>query len=80
MLAMYEEALRHNQVKRIFCPGHRNVKQAALFLEFSCCAGTEIRRHTTVDDIEGVDRFPFLTLRGVDGRENKIILIAQRRP
>jgi len=64
VLAVDEEPLRHDQMKVILCAGHGNVEQSTFLLDLGRGAGTEVRRHAAVDDVEQIDRFPLLSLGG----------------
>ena len=77
-LAVRVEALRHDQVQMILGARHGDVEQAPLFLDLGLGAGRKVRRDAAVDGVEQEDRFPFLALGGMDGRENQIILVEQR--
>ncbi len=78
-LAMGEEALRHDEVQIILRPRHGDVKQAPLLLDFGRRPGGEIGGDAAVDGVEQKHRLPFLALGGMDGREDQIILVEQRR-
>ena len=41
-LLMSVKASGHDEIKFVFGPSHRHIKQAALFLEFRRCAGAEV--------------------------------------
>ena len=75
---MSEKPLREDKVQAISGACHRNVQQPALFLDFHARAGTEIGGNAPIHRIEDEDRFPFLTLRGMDRRQDQVILIEQR--
>jgi hypothetical protein len=55
MLTVREEALWHHEMKIVFCARHRDVKQAALLLKLSGRAGSEVRRHATINHVEDVN-------------------------
>lgn len=67
VLAMREETLRQHQMQIILGPGHSDIEQPSLLLDFMGLAGAEIRGHAAIDDVEHEHGFPFLTLGGVDG-------------
>ena len=79
-LAVGEKALRHDQMQAVLGARHRDVEQPALLLDFRCCSGTEIGGNTAVDDIEHEDGPPFLSLGGMNRREDQVVLIQQRHP
>ncbi len=54
------------------------VKQATFLLELGRGAGSEVRGHAAVDDVQDVDRLPFLALGRVDGRQDQIVLVKKR--
>ena len=78
-LAVREEALRHHQMQIVLGPGHRDIEQAALFFdlraEVPAPRSDGMQPSTTLSTI---DRFPFLALGGMDGREDQIVLVEQR--
>ena len=78
VLAMREEALRHDQMQIVLGARHRDIEQPALLLDLGRGAGAEIGRDAAVDDVEHEHRFPFLALGGMDGREDQIVLVEQR--
>ena len=79
-LAVDIEALRDDQRQFVPRPGHRDIEQPPLLLDLLRRAGREIGRDAAVDAIQDEDRAPFLPLGRMDGREDEIILVAQRRP
>ncbi len=78
VLAMGEEALRHDRVQIVLRARHRDIEQPPLLLDFRRRAGAEIGGDAAVDGIEHEDRLPFLALGGMDRREDQIILVEQR--
>jgi hypothetical protein len=76
--AMGEEPLRDHNVKVVLRPRHRDVKEAAFFLQFRTGAGAEIGRHATIDDVQHEDRLPLLTFRRMDGRQDEVVLVEKR--
>src|SRR5262249_61142681 len=78
-LLMGEEALRRDQVQVILGAGHGDVEQAALFLDLRRRARGEIRRNAAVDRIEEEHSLPLLPFGRMDGREDQIILVDERR-
>src|SRR3954468_7609116 len=73
------EALRHDDVELILGARHRDVKEPPLLLDLVRVAGGQIRRDAAINSVEHEHRFPLLSFGGVDGGENEIILIEQRR-
>lgn len=49
-------------------PRHGDVKRATFFFQLGRGAGAQVSRHAAVDEIERIDRHPFLSLSGIDGR------------
>ena len=78
-LPLNKEALRHDQVQMILGARHRDIKQPPLLLDLGLRSGGKVRRNAAVDHIENEDRLPFLALGRMDGREDQIILVEQRR-
>src|SRR5437660_10294012 len=78
MLTVREEALRDHQMENVLCPRHRDIEQTALLLEFGGGAGTQVRRHATVDHVQHVYRLPFLAFGRMDGRQDEVVLVQQR--
>ena len=62
--------------KFVLGSGHRHIEQTTLLFDLRCRASAKIGWEAAVDDIEHEHRFPLLTLRGMNGREDQIILIA----
>src|SRR5262245_40679559 len=79
MLTVHEEALWDDQVKIILGARHGNIEKSALFFQLSRCAGAQIGWHATVDDVQHIDRLPFLALGGMNRRQDQIVLITQWR-
>jgi hypothetical protein len=77
-LLMGIETLRHNQVQFILRPRHGHMKKTALLFDLLGGTGGEIRGNAAIDHIQDGDRLPFLAFRGMDGREDQIILIERR--
>ena len=77
MLAMGEEALRNHQMQMVAGAGHGDIEQAALLLDLGAGPGREVGRDAAVHHIEQKNRFPFLSLGGMDGRKDQIILVEQ---
>jgi hypothetical protein len=78
VLATHKKALRDDQVKGIL----RALVMATWSSRRSSSSSAVVpaprsRRHTAVDDIEGIDRFPFLALGGVDRRKDQVVLVAE---
>ncbi len=78
-LRMRIEAVRYDQVQMILGARHRDIEQTAFLLDFRLRAGGKIGRNAAVDAVEHEHRIPFLTLGRVDGRQNQIILVTERR-
>ena len=78
-LVVHVEALRHHQHQRVLGARHGDVEQPPLLLDLLGAAGRHVRGDAAVDDVEDVDRLPFLTLGGVDGRQDQVVLVEQRR-
>src|SRR5690348_3752170 len=72
-----EEALRCDQMQLVAGARHGDIKQPAFFLELMRRAGSKIGGDAAIDDIEDVDRFPFLALGGMDGRKDKVVLVLE---
>ena len=49
VLAVDEEALRHDQMEVVLCAGHGDIVQATFLLDLRRGAGTEVGRHAAVD-------------------------------
>ena len=79
VLPVREEALRHDEVQIVLGARHGDVEQPPLLLDLGRRAGAEVGGDAAVDDVEHEDRLPFLPLGGVDGREDEIVLVEQRR-
>src|SRR6202035_2346703 len=79
VLAMHEEALRDHQMEIVLGASHCDIEDPPLLLNLFRSAGAEVRRNTSIDDIQHEDRLPFLALGGMDGRKDRIILIEQRQ-
>ena len=78
-LLVDEEALRHDHMEIFLGARHRDIEQAALLLDFRRAAAAEVGRDAAVDAVEHEDRFPLLPLGGMDGREDQVVLVEQRR-
>src|SRR5438477_564699 len=78
VLAVNVEALRLHQVQRVARPRHGDVEQPALLLDLRRRARGHVRRDAAVDQVEDVDRVPFLALGGVDGGEDEVVLVQAR--
>ena len=79
MLAVGEEALRRDNVQAVLRPGHGDIEQPALLFDFRRRPRAKIGGDAAVDGVEDEDRFPFLSLGGMDRRQDQIILVEQRR-
>ena len=77
VLAMREESLRDHEMQVVLRARHRDIEQAALFLDFFRRSRAEVGRDAAVDDVQDEDRLPFLPLGGMNGREDEIILVAR---
>jgi hypothetical protein len=76
-LLMRIEALGHDEIEFILGARHRDVKQAAFFLDLFARAGGHIGRNAAIDDIEDKDRLPFLPFRRMDRRQDQIVFVEQ---
>jgi hypothetical protein len=72
VLAVDKEALRYDQTEVVLCAGHRDVEQSAFLLDFGRGAGSEVRRHAAVDDVEQIDRLPLLAFGGVNRGQDEV--------
>ena len=79
VLAVREEALRHDEVQVVLGARHGDVEQAPLLLDLGGRAGAEIGGDAAVDDVEDEHRLPLLPLGRMDGRQDQIVLVLQRR-
>src|SRR5882762_3761861 len=77
-LARQMELERRDERQIVLRASERNVQQAPLLLDELRLARREFRRETAVDDVEYVNRIPLHSFRGVDGREDEVVLIEQR--
>src|SRR5258708_38746153 len=77
-LALGEKPLRDHEVEIVLGARHGDIEEAPLFLDLVRSAGAEVRRNTSIDDIQHEDRLPFLALGGMNCRKDQIILIEQR--
>src|SRR6202171_385046 len=57
---------------------HRDIEQAALLLQFGGRAGAKVGGNAAVYDVKDEDRLLLLALRGMDGRQDEIVLVEQR--
>ncbi len=55
-----------------------NRSKSTFLLDLGRRAGTEVRRHAAINDVEQVDRFPLLALGGVDRGQDEVVLVEQR--
>ena len=58
---------------------HRDVEQAPLLLDLLARPGAHVRRNAAVDDVEDVHRLPFLALRGVNRRQDQVVVVEPGR-
>src|SRR5262249_8494969 len=79
MLTMHEEALRDDQVKIVLGSRHGDIEKPSLFFQLSRCAGSQIGWHAAIDDVQRIDRLPFLAFGGMNRGKDQIVLVAQRR-
>jgi len=79
MLMAAEDAQWLYQVKVLSGARHRDVQEAALFLDLLGAAGRQVRRDAAVGDVEHKHRIPFLALRGMDRRQHKVVFVEMRR-
>jgi hypothetical protein len=77
MLAVDEETLRHDQMKIVLCAGHGDIEEPPFLLDLGRGADTEVGRHATIDNVEQVDRLPFL-VGGMDRRQDEVLLVEKR--
>jgi len=75
-LAMGEKPLRDDEMQVVPGAGHRDVEQPAFLFGLGGGADAQVGGNAAVDDVENVDRLPFLYLGGVDGREDQIVFVA----
>ena len=80
ILAMNEQALRHDKMQAVLGPGHGDMEQAAFLVDVRRCSGAEIGRNAAVNDIQHEDGFPLLPFGRMDRREDQIVLIQHRHP
>src|SRR5436305_786148 len=62
MLVGAEEPQRLNQMEILLSTGHGDIKQTALFLDLRRIAGGHVRGDAAIDEMQHIDRVPFLTL------------------
>src|ERR1700730_17287158 len=67
VLAMGEEALRDHQMEIVLGARHCDIEEPPLLLNLFRSAGAEVRRNTSIDDIQHEDRLPFLAMIPVNG-------------
>src|ERR1700680_1422664 len=75
MLVGAEETQRLNQMQMLLGTGHGDIKQTALFLDLRRIAGGHVRGDAAIDELQHIDRVPFLTLGRMDRRQDQIILV-----
>src|SRR6266436_9456833 len=75
MLVGAEELQRLNQMEMLLGTGHGDIKQTALFLDLRRIAGGHVRGDAAIDELQHIDRVPFLTLGRMDRRQDQIILV-----
>ena len=78
VLAMREEALRHDEVKIVLGTRHGDIEQTPLLLDLGGRPGAEVGRNAAIDDVEHEDGLPFLSLGGMDCGENEIVFVQER--
>ena len=78
VLAMGEEALRHDEVQIVLGAGHRDIQQSTFLLDLGGGADAEIGGDTAVHCVQHEDGLPLLPLRRMDRGQDQIILIKQR--
>jgi hypothetical protein len=78
VLAMGEETLRNNEMKIVLGARHRDIEQTPLLLDLGGRPSAEVGGNAAIDDIEHEDRLPFLSLGGMDRREDQIVLVEPR--
>ena len=79
MLAVREETLRRDEMQTVFCACHGDIEQSALLFYLCCGSRREVRRDAAVHGVEHENGLPFLPLGGMNGGEDEIVLVAQRR-
>ncbi len=72
------EPLRHHQMKVVLRARHRDIEEAALFLDFRRRPGGEIGRQATVHGVEQEYRGPLLALGRMDRRQDQVVLVLER--
>ena len=80
MLLASKKAKRLDQMKVTLCPGHGDAENTAFFFDLFGAARCHVGGYATVCDIKNEDRVPFLSLSGMDGRQNEVIFVEERCP
>ena len=80
MLLGSKESQRLNQVEVFLRAGHRDIQQATFLVDLRRLSGGHVRRNAPVDQVQHIDRVPFLTLGRMDCRQDKIIFVELRTP
>ena len=66
--------------KTKLAPCHGNAENAELFFDLFKTARRHVRRYATVCGIKNEDCVPFLSLSGIDCRQNEVAFVEKRRP
>src|SRR5580704_12354423 len=75
MLVGAKEPQRLNQMKMLLGAGHGDIEQAALFVDLRRIAGGHVGGDAAIDEVQHVDRIPFLPFGRMDRRQDQIILV-----
>jgi hypothetical protein len=75
ILAMSKEALRHDEAQTVFRACHGDVEQPPLLLYLGGSSGAKIGWHAAVNYVDDEHRFPFLSLGGMNRREDQVVLV-----
>ena len=78
-LAVHVEPMRHDQRQLVLGARHGNVQQTALLLDLLGITCRHVGGNAAVDDVEHEYRLPLLALGGMDGRQDQVVLVEQRR-
>ncbi len=75
MLVGSEKPQRLDQMEMLFRTGHSDIKEAALFFDLRRRVGGHVGRDAAIDEVQHIDRLPFLALGRMDPRQDQIILV-----
>src|SRR5437660_2194705 len=78
MLVASEKPQRLDQMEMLFGTGHSDIKEAALFVDLRRRAGGHVGGDAAIDEVQHIDRLPFLALGRMDRRQDQIILVELR--